>query len=137
MGSRTSVFITGATGYIGGAILARLLAPTYQPLLTISVLVRSKEKAEAFESKCGVHAIVGSLDDEDIIEEAAYNAHIVINCANCDHLKAARAILRGFKRRFETNGDVPIFLHTSGTGTFIADDRGMSVTGEIYDDLNP
>ncbi|KAL4243713.1 NAD(P)-dependent Metabolic Enzyme [Abortiporus biennis] len=133
----TSVFITGATGYIGGSFLARLLVPSYEYKLNISILVRSKEKAESLQSEFGIHSIVGSLEDEDILEEAASQAHIVVNFANCDHLEGAKAILRRLKRRHETTGDVPILLHTSGTGTILADDRGMAITGEIYDDLNP
>ncbi|KAI0789838.1 NAD(P)-binding protein [Abortiporus biennis] len=134
--AKISVFVTGGTGYVGGSILARLLAPSYKQKLNITALVRSKEKAQIFETKFGINTIVGTLEDDNILEEAAYNAHIVINSANCDHLKSARAILRGLKRRHETTGDVPILLHTSGTATFLYDDRGAAPTGEVYDDLN-
>ncbi|KAI0789841.1 NAD(P)-binding protein [Abortiporus biennis] len=135
--TKTSVFITGATGYIGGSILARLLAPQYKQDLDISALLRSNNKAGIFQSKFGVHPVIGSLDDEEILAQAASQAHIVINTANCDDLKAAKAILRGLKKRHETNGDIPLLIHTSGTGTLTANDKGLTMTPQIYDDLNP
>ncbi|KAI0073995.1 NAD(P)-binding protein [Panus rudis PR-1116 ss-1] len=133
---KLTIFLTGAIGYIGGTVLARLLEHPKASTFDITILVRSPEKAQKFES-FGVKAVVTSLEDEGTIEEVASKAHIVINTANADHLKAAQAILRGLKKRHETTGDVPILIHTSGTGTFTDNAKGLYASDTIWDDANP
>ncbi|KAL0486988.1 NAD(P)-binding protein [Acrasis kona] len=111
MSQKTSVFITGATGYIGGAILHLLLQ---QSDLSVSALVRGEENAKKLKS-LNVEPILGSLDSTDIIVKAASQADIVINTANVDHIGSAQAIIDGLRKRGSVNGKKPILLHTSGT----------------------
>lgn len=106
----TSVFLIGATGYIGGFVLALLLqAPkgTY----TISALVRSKQKTPLLE-KIGVRPVLGSLSDLEALEREAASHDVTIHTADADDLPAAKALLRGLRRSSEKK----IYIHTSGTG---------------------
>ncbi|OJT13756.1 hypothetical protein TRAPUB_9692 [Trametes pubescens] len=115
------VFIVGATGYVGGAVLALLLAGENAKRFEVTVLSRSADKARAFES-FGVKAIVGSLDDLVTLEAIAAESDVVIECADADHIASTKAFLAGLRRKHEVMGTAPILVHTSGTGyvkTFI------------------
>lgn len=72
-----NIFITGATGYIGGDILHHL----YSQQLDVSytLLIRSEERAtKILEKYPTVRVIIGSLDDSDILVREASHADIVI-----------------------------------------------------------
>jgi len=128
----TTIFLTGATGYIGGAILFQLLQDkTYH----ISALLRAKDKAEKLE-KLGVRVVLGSLDDKALIAEEAYKANVVIHLGDCDHLVSARAIVEGLQKKFKETGKKSIYIHTSGSGILSVDTRGNSASEKIFDDLN-
>ena len=71
-----TIFILGATGYIGGSILQDLLD---DPNYSITALVRSAEKAKNLET-FGVKVILGSLDDSDKVQQATAAADIVLHC---------------------------------------------------------
>ncbi|KAI0077637.1 NAD-P-binding protein [Panus rudis PR-1116 ss-1] len=133
---RNDILLTGATGYIGGTVLARLLEHPDARTFEITALIRSSEKAQKFES-FGIKTVVASFEDEAKVEELASKAHVVINAVSADDLKGAQAILRGLKKRHETTGDVPILIHTSGTGTFADDAKGLYNSDTIWDDANP
>jgi len=117
---KTRVFITGATGYIGGAILKLLLE---QSDLTISALVRGEENAQKLKA-LNVEPIVGSLDDTQKILDASAAADVVINTANVDHEASAKAIIEGLRKRGVQNGKKPILIHTSGTAVLNAGPLG-------------
>ncbi|KAL7278983.1 hypothetical protein ACG7TL_006815 [Trametes sanguinea] len=132
----TPIFLTGATGYIGGSVLERLFKHPSANTFDITVIVRNAEKAKILESKFGVKAVVGTHQDLDKLEVLAENAHVVFHCADADDLPAARAILSGLRKRHAKLGDLPILIHTSGTGELTDDARGMYATETIYSDLN-
>ncbi|KAI9061107.1 NAD-P-binding protein [Trametes sanguinea] len=133
---KTPIFLTGATGYIGGSVLERLLKHPSANTFDITVIVRNAEKAKILESKFGVKAVVGTHQDLDKLETLAENAHVVFHCADADDLPAAKAILSGLRKRHAKLGDLPILIHTSGTGELTDDARGMYATETIYSDLN-
>ncbi|KIY44022.1 NAD(P)-binding protein [Fistulina hepatica ATCC 64428] len=135
MSTQTKIFLTGATGYIGGAILARLLARDDAAAFKVTALVRNKAKADKLKS-FGVHPVIGSLADLDIVEKQAAAADVVIATADCDDLDGAKATLRGLKKRYESTGTAPIFINTSGTGVLIDNAGGMHKGDVIYDDSN-
>ncbi|KAK7690529.1 hypothetical protein QCA50_005627 [Cerrena zonata] len=134
--SRTSIFFAGATGYIGGSVLYRLLQHPSAKTFDITVLVRSQEKAKKLES-FGVKTAIGSLDDHALVEELASKAHVTFNTADSDNVEAIRAILRGAQKRHATVGDLPIYIHTSGTAELADSDAlGNKTTDVIWDDTN-
>jgi uncharacterized protein YbjT (DUF2867 family) len=61
------VFVTGATGYIGGSVAERLVGSGHAVL----GLVRSEEKALVLKER-RIHPILGTLDDAAILTNAAH-----------------------------------------------------------------
>lgn len=94
----TKIFLLGATGYIGGAILSDLLrsSDNYE----ITVLARKDQDIETLQ-KLGVHTIKGTFSDVDKIEQASRDADIVHNTADADDLVLNAAILKGLKSKKE------------------------------------
>lgn len=133
MSSKTNIFVTGATGYIGGSVLARLLDHPNASSFQITALVRSPEKAAKLES-VGIKTVIGSLSDLDKLKQAASEVDVLFSMANSDDLDAVKAILSGLKKRHETTGETPILIHTSGTGVLNDDAKGMFATDKIYSD---
>jgi len=136
MSSKTKIFITGATGYIGGSVLERLLDHPDAHNFEITTLVRSHEKAEGFK-KFGINTVVGSFSDTQLLEDLTAAADVVIDTVDADNLDAAKTMLRGFKRRFQETGKPIPFIHTSGTGLLVDNAAGLRTTDTIWDDANP
>ncbi|HET6468808.1 MAG TPA: NAD(P)H-binding protein, partial [Geminicoccaceae bacterium] len=104
------VFVTGATGYIGGSVAARLLAAGHE----VRGLVRDGAKAALLEAQ-GIVPVPGSLDDADVLRREAAAVDAVVNAASSDHRGAVMALLDGLA------GTGRPFVHTSGTSV-VADD---------------
>ncbi|KAF8199609.1 hypothetical protein BJ912DRAFT_1139672 [Pholiota molesta] len=136
MTTKTNILFTGATGYIGGSVLARFLQRPDLASFNLTALVRSPEKAAKLNA-LGVNTVVGSHSDTALMESLAANSDVVLAMADADNLEAALATLKGLKKRHETTGQVPILIHTSGTGVLADDARGEYSTNVIYDDANP
>ncbi|KAI0920653.1 hypothetical protein AcV5_010335 [Taiwanofungus camphoratus] len=133
--SKTTIFFLGATGYIGGAILTRLLNHPSASKLDITVLVRNSEKAMRLES-FGVKTVIGSHSDLEKLETLSSQAHVVISCSDSDDLPMIQAVLASLRNRHASVGDLPILIHTSGTGVLMDDARGMYATDVIYSDMD-
>ncbi|KAI6012080.1 hypothetical protein BKA83DRAFT_676974 [Pisolithus microcarpus] len=135
---KRTIFFTGATGYVGGTVLARLVDhPTFaNSEFTLLIRPSKKDKVSTLHS-LGFKTVLGSYDDLDILEEQASKADIIFSIADADNLAAAQAILRGSKKRYEATGRQPLLIHTSGTGVLVDDAKGLHSTDIIYDDLNP
>ncbi|KAL1940279.1 hypothetical protein VTO73DRAFT_9231 [Trametes versicolor] len=136
MSDKVTIFLTGATGYIGGSVLQRLLAHPNRKNFEITALVRNAEKAKRLDSEFGVKPVVGALQDLDKLATLAEHAHVVIHTADCDDLNAINAILGGLKARHEKTGDLPLLIHTSGTGELMDDARGAYASDKVYSDLD-
>jgi len=130
-----SILFIGATGYIGGTVLADLIQHPKRSEYEITIHLRSAEKAKGFE-KLGFKTAIGSLDDVADLEKFASESDIVFQTADADHLEGTKTILRGLKTRFQKTGVAPIFIHTSGTGV-LTDKAGGNYEGtDIYSDLD-
>ncbi|KAJ8456487.1 hypothetical protein ONZ45_g18699 [Pleurotus djamor] len=134
--SKLSVFVLGATGYIGGAALVRIFDLSLVANFQFHALVRSAEKAEKLKT-VGINPVIGSLNDTDLIQQWASSSDIVISIADCDHLPSVKAILAGLKERHDTSGKVPILIHTSGTGVLADNAAGMYSYDTIWNDADP
>ncbi|KAI0150755.1 NAD(P)-binding protein [Xylariaceae sp. FL1272] len=107
--TRPKLFLTGATGYIGGSVFSELtrLHPEYH----ITVLLR-KPPANLQTQYSNVNIIQGSFDDAELIASAAAGADIVIHSGDGDHENALKAIIRGLLRRDRKS----FLIKLSGTG---------------------
>ncbi|KZT66771.1 NAD(P)-binding protein [Daedalea quercina L-15889] len=135
MSAKTKILLFGATGYIGGSVLNRLLAHPKADTFEITTPVRSPEKAKLLE-KLGVRTEVASLNNHDKVESLAANAHIIFNVANSDDLPAMIALLKGLRKAYETTGQLPILIHTSGTGEIAEPVQGKRAAEIVYSDVN-
>ncbi|HVR97972.1 MAG TPA: NAD-dependent epimerase/dehydratase family protein [Thermoanaerobaculia bacterium] len=70
------VFVTGATGYIGNAVVKELLAGGHE----VTGMTRSPEKAKALEA-LGARAVVGDIKDPSTYQEAAAGHDALVHTA--------------------------------------------------------
>ena len=118
------IFVTGATGYIGGSIAERLLREGH----SITGLVRNDSSARQIEAR-GMRAVLGTLDDSDVIARAAREADAVIDTAEANHAGVVDAIASAVR------GSGKFFLHTSGSGIVATNAAGEPVD-TIYDEYS-
>ncbi|KAK7216184.1 hypothetical protein V2G26_004187 [Clonostachys chloroleuca] len=135
------VFLTGASGFIGGDALYAVHKA--QPDWEFSVLIRDKQKAKQIqEAYPDVKIVFGSLDDAEIIRNAASTADIVIHTADSsDHPASAQAIADGL-RATHTHSNPGYYIHIGGTGILTWYDWEHQRFGQkplpkqAYDDLD-
>jgi nucleoside-diphosphate-sugar epimerase len=126
MQTRDTVFITGASGYIGGSVAQKLVKIGHR----VRGLVRSKENAD-FLSKLGIEPVIGDLNDVDLLIREAKQANGVINAASADHSESVQALIKGLA------GSSKPFIHTSGSSIVGDDVRGSQRTESIFDEYTP
>jgi nucleoside-diphosphate-sugar epimerase len=119
------VFITGASGYIGGSVAEALIAAGHQ----VSGLARADETAAAL-AKRGIAPVRGSLDDADALAQAARAADVTVNAANAGHRDAAEAMVRALA------GTGKAFVQTSGSSIVGTRAQGAFVA-DIFDEDTP
>lgn len=70
------VFVTGATGWVGSAVTDELLKAGHR----VTGFARDRNKAAAL-AVAGARIVEGSLDDLDVLRQAASSADAVIHTA--------------------------------------------------------
>jgi nucleoside-diphosphate-sugar epimerase len=120
-----NIFVTGATGYIGGSVSARLMQAGHR----VHGLARNAERAERLEEH-GITPVPGTLDDFDTLRAAAQAADAVVNAANADHPFAARVLAEALE------GSAKMLLHTSGT-SIVADNADGQPGDIVYHEDTP
>ena len=119
------IFITGASGYIGGSVAAAMMAAGHQA----SGLARSDEATAAL-AKLGIRPVRGTLDDVEVLAKAAHDADVTINAANAGHRAAAEAMLKALAETGKT------ILHTDGSSIVGTRARGEFVEN-VFDEDTP
>jgi 2-alkyl-3-oxoalkanoate reductase len=128
------VCVTGATGFLGGAVLRRLLALG----LPVRALARPSERADRLEH-CGAEVVRGDLQDSSAITRAVAGAEIVYHVAAmveapgdlADFLDANRG---GTERVFHAalQQGVRHIVYTSSIAVY-----GPAPDGEVIDESSP
>jgi nucleoside-diphosphate-sugar epimerase len=120
-----NIFITGASGYIGGTIAEALLAAGHR----VSGLARSEATAAALRDR-GIAPVRGTLDDSEMLAAAARAADATINAANAAHRAAAETMVTALA------GSGKAFIHTSGSSIVGTRARGELVEA-VFDEDTP
>lgn len=119
------IFLTGANGFIGGAVACALIAAGHK----VRGLVRDKAKAELVAAY-GIDPVIGSLDDAAVLQAQARAADAVINTASSDHLGAVEALIAAVA------GSGKPFIHSSGS-SIVADLAMGEPSDRIFDEAIP
>ncbi|KAJ6150404.1 hypothetical protein N7471_001603 [Penicillium samsonianum] len=130
----TQIFLTGATGYIGGEVLHALqhAHPDYE----VAALIRDKEKAgKVLAAFPQVRVVLADLDNVEIIEEESRKANIVIHAASNKHLESVKAIANGLAGRQNA-----YYIQVTGASVLAGPEVDNNSYGEpsdqIIDDLD-
>lgn len=119
------IFLTGANGFIGGAVATTLIAQGHG----VRGMVRDRMKADAVALH-GVEPVIGSLDDVDLLRAEAHKADGVVNAASSDHRAAVEALVSALE------GSGKPLLHTSGS-SIVADEAMGEPSDRTYDEETP
>ena len=119
------IFITGASGYIGGTVADSLLKAGH----TVTGLARNDAAAVKLR-KHGIEVLRGDLGSHSIVRDAARAADAVINCANADDPFVTAAILEGLA------GSGKSLLHTSGS-SIVGDKSAGTLSPKVYHEDTP
>src|SRR5882757_11246443 len=97
------VFVTGATGYIGGSVASKLMEAGHQ----VIGLARSADAAMTLKTR-GIEPLAGDINSYTPFIDAARRADAVINAANSDNAFVVHALLDGLA------GSGKTLIQTSG-----------------------
>src|SRR5208282_182826 len=113
------IFVTGATGYIGGSVAERLIASGHQ----VVGLVRSAESIPLLKDR-GIESVLGNLDDSEIITKTAQETDAVIHAASADHAGSVVILIGALERSGKT------LICTTGSG-IVADSAAGEYAGSV------
>lgn len=119
------VFVTGATGYVGGSVVSRLLDAGHE----VVGFTRSEEGAGELEKR-GIEPRLGTLTDYDRLVAAAQDADAVVNAADSDDPWAVAWLLQALE------GTGKPFLQTSGAST-VGDRAGGKRSELVFHEDTP
>jgi len=120
------IFVTGASGYLGGSISHRLVELGHE----VTGLVRKPEQAALLKRR-GIATVLGSLDDADLLERVALEADATINAANSDHFFSIRTLISVLAGTGKT------LIHTSGSSIVCDDAMGGEPSRAVFEDDSP
>lgn len=117
------VFVTGATGYIGGSVATRLLEAGHE----VIGLARSEE-ADLALKKRGIEPLRGDITSWTPFVEVAKRADAVVNAANSDSPFVVHAFMTALA------GTGKAFIQTSGSSVVSRYDNGEPSDRVFHED---
>jgi nucleoside-diphosphate-sugar epimerase len=128
-----SILITGASGYLGGSLLAQLHRTNLPPHKTLYALVRSSHQAEQVQ-KYGATPLFLDLSDSASITKTIVDANISIIFFLIDALNSNSQIplIKALGEVKKQTGRDVHFLHTSGAKIF-SEHAGLPTNQDIPD----
>ncbi|KAK1145262.1 hypothetical protein N8T08_004415 [Aspergillus melleus] len=129
------IFITGATGYIGGDVLYALTEAFRSS--KIMALARNENRAALISKKFPtVTPVIGDLDSTTQITNEAAEADVVLHLASSNHLNSATAITQGLTQTKRKN---PVWIQIAGASLLSGPDIAANAYGQAraqeYNDL--
>jgi nucleoside-diphosphate-sugar epimerase len=119
------IFMTGASGYIGGTVAERLIEANH----AVSGLARTEAAAAKLRAR-GIAAVRGELSSHGVVRDAARAADAVVNCADASDPFVVAAIVEGLA------GSGKAFLHTSGSSV-VGDKAAGKLSPRIHHEDTP
>ena len=119
------VFMTGASGYIGGTVADSLIKAGH----SVAALARTEDTAARLRAR-GIEPVRGELSSHSVVRNTARNADAVINCANAEDPFVVAAIVEGLA------GSGKAFLHTSGSSV-VGDKAAGKASPKIHHEDTP
>ena len=116
------IFITGASGYIGGSVAVHLRDQGHE----VTGLVRTEAASAGLEG-LGLGSIIGHADT-DVILRAVQANDAVINTAEADDVELLKPMLAAL------SGTGKGLIHTSGSSIMVDDAQGEVASATIFDD---
>lgn len=95
MSNRPTIFLLGATGFLGSQFLIFLARDL--PQFHIVALLRAPDLVKEAQLKAiykDLSVVEGTLDSDDVIAKQAEEADYTINCASSDHLASVECKCR-------------------------------------------
>lgn len=122
----SDIFLTGASGYIGGTLALALRSDGHR----VRGLTRSADNAPRLEA-LGVVPVIGTLDDADLLCREARAAGAVVHTASADHASSVAVLLEALA------GSGKPMLHTSGASVVGDDACGLALSYRLIDEESP
>jgi nucleoside-diphosphate-sugar epimerase len=119
------IFMTGASGYIGGTVADSLIKAGH----AVSGLARAENSAAKLRAH-GIEPVRGELSAHSVVRSAARAADAVINCADAADPFVVAAIVEGLA------GSGKAFLHTSGSSV-VGDKAAGKFSPKIHHEDTP
>ncbi|KAF7594742.1 hypothetical protein BBP40_008449 [Aspergillus hancockii] len=115
-----NILITGASGYLGGSLLARLAQANLPPYQKLYALVRTDEQGKAVKEHYGAGPIQIDLANETNTIKAIVDREITIIYYLIDALNSGvqKTMIRALGEVKRRTGKEVHFLHTSGAKIF-------------------
>lgn len=119
------IFMTGASGYIGGTVAERLIEAGH----SVSGLARTEAAAAKLRAR-GIAPLRGELSSHSVVRDAARAADAVINCADASDPFVVAAIVEGLA------GSGKALLHTSGS-SIVGDKAAGKFSPRVHHEDTP
>lgn len=115
-----NILITGASGYLGGSLLAQMKHGDLPPYQKLFALVRTEEQAKTVQELYGAEPIQINLNDEASTTKAIIGHEITIIYYLIDALNSSvqKTMIRALGEVKKKTGKDVHFLHTSGAKLF-------------------